>query len=108
MFHKLWKKFQKLFQQFYRRFFRDVVAAIERTALDGFGTLRPVCEGAEAALDRPMLAPQNQKARGELAIEVGRIVFEVDRFCCAVILAARVNRGRIAKTLSKDDYHPAH
>src|SRR6266852_3428214 len=91
------KKFYELPQQFRGRFLRDVMAAIQGPSLDDFRPLGPVGEGGEAAGHRSMLAPENEQRRDHLAADVGLVVREVDRFGRAVILAARVNRRRIAK-----------
>src|SRR5436189_86937 len=91
------KKFYELPRQFRRRLLRDVMAAIQGPSLDGFGPLGPVGEGREAARDRCVLAPENEERRDHLAADVGLVVREVDRLGRAVILAARVNRRRIAK-----------
>src|SRR5256885_4332325 len=73
------------------------MAAIQRAPLDGFRPLGPVGERGKAAGDRTVLAPENEQRRRHLAADVGLVVDEVDRFGRAVILAARVNRRRIAK-----------
>src|SRR6266853_2528887 len=91
------KKFYELPQQFHGRFLRDVMAAIQGPSLDGFGPLGPVGEGGEAAGHRSVLAPENEQRRDHLAADVGLVVREVDRFGRAVVLAARVNRRRVAK-----------
>src|SRR5436190_6053371 len=91
------QKFFELPQQFHGRLLRDVVAAIQGPSLDGFGPLGPVGEGGEAAGHRSVFAPENEQGRDHLAVDVGLVVREVDRFGRAVILAARVNRRRIAK-----------
>src|SRR6266853_1417913 len=91
------KKFYELSQQFRGRFLRDVVAALQGASLDGFRPLGPVGERREAAGDRCVLAPENEQRCDHLAPDVGLVVREVDRFGSAVILAARVNRRRIAK-----------
>src|SRR6266487_3642109 len=91
------KKFYELPRQFRRRLLRDVMAAIQGPSLDGFGPLGPVGEGREAARYRCVLAPENEERRDHLAADVGLVVREVDRLGRAVILAAGVNRRRIAK-----------
>src|SRR5256712_14224178 len=74
------------------------MAAIQAPSLDGFRPLGPVGEGGEAALYRSVFAPENEQWRDHLAADVCFVVHEVDRFGRAVVLAARVNRCRIAKT----------
>src|SRR6266568_6407854 len=91
------KKFYELPRQFRRRLLRDVMTAIQGPSLDGFGPLGPVGEGREAARYRSVLAPENEERRDHLAADVGLVVREIDRLGRAVILAARVNRRRIAK-----------
>src|SRR5207244_664967 len=77
---------------------RDGMAAIQAPSLDGLRPLGPVGEGGEAALYRSVFAPENEQRRDQLAADVCFVVHEVDRFGRAVVLAARVNRCRIAKT----------
>src|SRR5882672_11097112 len=91
------KEFYELPQQFHGRFLRYVMAAIQGASLDRFRPLGPVGERGEAAGNRCVLAPENEQRRDHFAADVGLVVREVDRFGSAVILAARVNRGRIAK-----------
>src|SRR5882672_9122145 len=74
------------------------MAAIQAPSLDGFGPLGPVGEGGEAAGYRSVFAPENEQRGDHLAADVCLVVHEVDRFGRAVVLAARVNRCRIAKT----------
>ena len=67
VFKTLCEECYKLAQQFRWRLLREVVAAVERAALNALGALRPIGERLEAALDRSVLAPQHEQRAGELA-----------------------------------------
>src|SRR6266849_647230 len=74
------------------------MAAVQCPSVDDFGPLGPVGERGEAAGYSSVFAPENEQRRDHLAADIGLVVREVDRFGRAVVLAARVNRRRIAKT----------
>src|SRR6266487_5783687 len=91
------KKRHEFLQQFGGRFFGNVMAAVQRSSLHIFRPLRPIGEGVETAFDRSVFSPEDQERSGDLAIDVGLVVRKVDRFGRAVVLAARVDRRRVAK-----------
>src|SRR3954447_14727925 len=91
------KEGAELGERLVRPLLGDVVPAVQRAAGDVAGPRAPDREHVVPVLEVPARAPQREHGAADpaLAVEVGEVVGVVERRAGAVVLAHRVDRGRV-------------